>query len=67
MFLKKFIVENIIANRKQTTWIIRLGVFMYSGTKPSLKSVSLIRERVPSNISKIEPRIIKTNGAIDIM
>tara|TARA_B100001989_G_scaffold231442_1_gene190124 strand:- start:81 stop:221 length:141 start_codon:yes stop_codon:yes gene_type:complete len=46
---------------------MRLGVFMYSGTMPSLKSVSLMRERVPSNISKIEAIIINTNGAIDIM
>ena len=67
MFLNKLIVEKIIANRKHTTWIIRLGVFMYSGTMPSLKSVSLMRERVPSNISKIEAIIINTNGAIDIM
>ena len=66
LFLNKLMVEKIIANRKHTTWIKRLGVFMYSGTMPSLKIVSLIRESVPSNISKIEPIIIKTNGVIDI-
>ena len=28
LFLNKLIVEKIIANKKHTTWIIRLGVLM---------------------------------------
>ena len=62
LFLNRLIVEKIIANRKYKTRMIRHGLFMWSGTMPSLKSMSLMRESLPSNISKIEPMIIKADG-----
>ena len=66
LFIRRFIIEKIIAKRNNETWILRLGSVMKSGVMPSLKRASLKRLRVPSIISRIEPIIINSKGANDI-
>ena len=65
LFIRRFIIEKIIAKRNNETWILRLGSEIKLGT-PSLKRYSLSKTRVPSIISKIEPIIINSKGANDI-
>ena len=66
LFIRRFIIEKIIAKRNNETWILRLGSVMKLGIMPSLKRASLRRLRVPSIISKIDPIIINSKGANDI-
>ncbi len=65
LFIRRFIIEKIIAKRNNKTWILRLGSVMNLGIMPSWKRVSLRRLRVPSIISKIDPIIINSKGAND--
>ena len=66
LFIRRFIIEKIIAKRNNETWILRLGSMMKLGIMPSLKKASLRKLRMPSIISKIEPIIINSKGANDI-
>ena len=63
----KLIIEKYIAKRNKKTWIDRLGRVKYDGIIPSEKSCSEKNERVPSIISKIEPKRMSIKGKDFIM